>query len=73
MAHQAFSKHAEMRPAVGGTPGEIRGEPGCSDPICRSVARIADRDFHPTPGSTLPRGTSFAFMPRRFLTYYRRK
>ena len=59
-----------MRRAIGGTPGEIRGQPGRSDPVCRSVARIADRDFHPTPGSTLPRGTSFAFMRCRFLTYH---
>ncbi len=73
MAHQAFPKHAEMRPAIGGTPGEICGEPGRSDPICRSVARIADRDFHPTPGSTLPRGTSFAFMSCPSLTYFQRR
>jgi len=73
MARQAFEKYAEMPPAVGSTPGEIRGEPGRPDPVRRSVASIAAGNFYATSGSTLPRGTSFVSVPYRSLTNDTRK
>jgi len=54
MARQAFEKYAEMPPAVGSTPGEVRGEPGRPDPVRRSVASIAAGNFPATSGFTLP-------------------
>jgi len=54
MVRQAFEKHAEVPPATGGTPGEVRGKPGRPDPVRRSVASIAAGNFHSTSGFTLP-------------------
>ncbi len=73
MIHQTFSKHAKMCSAIEDILEEICEESECSDFVCRSVTRIADRDFHSTSESTLFQDISFVFMSCSSLIYYQRK
>ncbi len=54
MACPAFEKYGEIPPVVGGTLGEVCGEPRYHSPICRSVANIVAGNFDMISGFILP-------------------